>query len=352
MGKVRLGVVGVGWFGTELTRAARETGLAEVVSCFARSEERRRAFAEEHACRPVGSLDAMLEDPAIEGVLIATPHSTHAPIIERAASARKHVFVEKPMTLNVDSALRAIKVTEEAGVTLQVGHNMRRQPANRRIKAMLDAGELGTLLALQGFHASALGFSSELPPWRRDLAESPAGGMTAFGAHTIDTFNYFAGPARRVSAFSKQIAGFLPLDDATAVMIEYEGGPIAMFGNSYFVPYTNVLAVYGTKASAWSEEDGSNLSLRGHGDETRGRQEMEPLDTVADEMAEFARCIRQGRRPETGGPEGLEVAAVLGAVVESSASGRTVELTERRAQWERDGAAPPGEATQRQSRSS
>ena len=331
MEKVKLGVVGVGWFGTELTRAARKTGLADVISCFARSDERRRAFAEEHGCRAVDSLDAMLEDSAIEGVLIATPHSTHGPIIDRVASAGKHVFVEKPMTLTVRSALRAIEVTEAAGVTLQVGHNMRRQPANRRIKAMLDAGELGTLLAFQGFYGSAFGFSSDLPAWRQEPAESPAGGMTAFGAHTVDTFHYLAGPARRVSAFSKQVAGFLPLDDATAVMIEYESGPVAAFGTSYFVPYTNVLAVYGTSASAWSEEDGRSLSLQGRDDETRGRQELEPLDTVADEMAEFARCVRQGGRPETGGPEGLEVATILEAVVESAASGRTVELTERRA---------------------
>jgi predicted dehydrogenase len=331
--QVRLGVVGVGWFGTELTRAARKTGLADVISCFARSGEHRRAFAEEHGCRAVDSLDAMLEDPAIEGILVATPHSTHGPIIDRAASAGKHVFVEKPMTLTVRSALHAIEVTEAAGVTLQVGQNMRRQPANRRIKAMLDAGELGTLLAMQGFYGSAFGLSPELPAWRQDPAESPAGGMTAFGAHTVDTFHYFAGPARRVSAFSKQVAGLLPVDDATAVMIEYDSGPIGVFGTSYFVPYTNVLAVYGTSASAWIEEDGAGLSLQGRDDEVRGRQELEPLDTVEDEMAEFARCVRQGGRPETGGREGLEVAAVLEAVVESAASGRAVELTERRAQW-------------------
>jgi predicted dehydrogenase len=65
MEKVRLGVVGAGWFGGELTRAARETGLAEVLSCFARSKARREAFAEQHACRAAPSLDAILYDPTI-----------------------------------------------------------------------------------------------------------------------------------------------------------------------------------------------------------------------------------------------------------------------------------------------
>jgi predicted dehydrogenase len=222
-----------------------------------------------------------------------------------------------------------VEVTERAGVRLQVGHNMRRQPANRRIKAMLDAGELGTLLALQGFHAGAIGFSPDLPLWRRDPRESPAGGTTAFGVHVIDTFHYFAGAARRVSAFSRQVAGFLPIDDVTGVMIEYESGTVATFGSSYFVPYVNTLAAYGTKASAWSEEDGSTLFIHDGESPGRSRQELASIDSVVDEMAEFARCVRYGDRPETGGPEGLEVATVLEALLESAASGRAVELGER-----------------------
>lgn len=330
MEKVRLGVVGLGWFGTELTRAAHGTGLAEVISCFSRSDERRRAFAEEHGCRPVESLDAMLEDPRVEGVLVATPHSTHGQIIEEIASAGKHVFVEKPMTLTADEARRAIASTVEAGLILQVGHNMRRQPANRRIKQMLNEGELGTLLGLQGFHSNPIGFSPELPQWRRDPAESPVGGMTAFGVHTVDTFHYFAGPAKRVAGFSKQVLGLLPVDEMTAVLIEYESGAIAMFGVSYFVTPVNSLAVHGTEGSAWSEADGERLYVQTRSGKTRNEQKVEPIDTVADEMAEFARCVRNGGPPETGGPEGLEVAAVLEAVVQSVSSDGMVELSDIR----------------------
>jgi predicted dehydrogenase len=103
-GNVRLAVIGVGLYGGVLARTARTAGLAEIVSCFDISPERREQFAREIDCRPVETLDALLADPDVDGVLIATPHSTHPEIVEQAASASKHVFVEKPLALTVMGA--------------------------------------------------------------------------------------------------------------------------------------------------------------------------------------------------------------------------------------------------------
>jgi predicted dehydrogenase len=330
MDRVGLGVVGLGWWGGVLAKGARDSGQAEVVAGFARSEEARAAYAAEQGCRAAGSLEELLADPAVEGVLVATPHSTHLGIVERAAEAGKHVFVEKPLTLTVDEAKRAIEATERAGVVLQVGQNRRRQPANRRIKELLDEGELGTPLQLEGFHSSPSGFKPDLPAWRKDPDECPAGGMAACGVHTVDTFRYLVGPARRVVAFTKPVAGITDLDEATAAIVEYESGPIGTIGTSYFVAPVVSLAVYGTDASAWNEEDGAKLYLQRRGEPVRSPVPVDPADTIADEVGEFARCIRDGGAPETGGPEGLEVAAVFEAIVTSAATGRAVELSELR----------------------
>lgn len=327
MEPVRLGVVGLGWWGGVLAKGARDSGLAEVVAGYARSADARSSFAAEHGCHTPESLEALLDDPAVEGILVATPHSTHVGIVEQAAAAKKHVFVEKPLTLTVDDARRAIEATDRAGVVLQVGQNRRRQPANRRIKQLLDEGELGTLVQLEGFHSSPGGFKPDLPAWRKDPAECPAGGMAACGVHTIDTFRYLAGPARRVVAFSKQVAGITELDEATSALIEYESGPIGTIGTSYFVAPVVSLAAFGTEASAWNEEDGAKLYLQRRGEPVRSPEPVEGIDTIADELSEFARCIREGATPETGAPEGLEVAAVFEAIVTSAATGRAVELS-------------------------
>jgi predicted dehydrogenase len=324
---IGLGLVGLGWFGGVLADRAKATGLSEVVSCFARSAETRAAFAEANGCGAAESLEAMLEDPAVDAVLIATPHSTHPELIEQAAAAGKHIFVEKPLALTVADARGAIAAAKKAGVVLQIGHNRRRQPANRRIKAMLDAGELGAVMQLEGSHSAPGALNPELVAWRRDPVECPAGGMTALGIHELDTFNYLVGPAKRVTAFSKQVVGLTDLDEATMAVIEYESGPLAYLGTTYFAPPVVTVAAFGTAANVWNEQDGTRLFVQRNGQPARSEQDVDTIDTVTDELAEFAHCIRDGAEPETGAPEGLEVAAVFEAIVQSVESGRAVELS-------------------------
>ena len=133
MEPLRVASVGLGWWGGTLAEKARAAGI-EVVAGYSRAEASREEFAATHGCRPAADLDDILADPEVEAVLIATPHSTHADLVAEAAGAGKHVFVDKPFTLTVAEAKRAIAAAETAGVVLQVGHNRRRQPANRRLK--------------------------------------------------------------------------------------------------------------------------------------------------------------------------------------------------------------------------
>jgi predicted dehydrogenase len=330
MDTVRLGLIGLGWFGGVLTESARSSGAAEVVSCYARTEEARSAFAAEHGCRAAADLDALLGDPEVEGVLVVTPHSTHADLAVRAAEAGKHVFVEKPLTLTVADAKRVVEAADRAGVVVQIGHNRRRQPANRRIKAMIDGGDLGTVLQLDGMHTAAGGFKPDLPAWRKDPAECPYGGMTALGVHTVDTFHYFMGPAKRVSAFSTRVLGATDLDDATTVLVEYGTGALGAINTTYFAPPNVSLSVYGTDAAVWNEDDGKRLYTQARADATRSEHDVDTVDTMVDELAEFARCIREGTAPETGITEGLEVAAVLDAIGRSLGFGHSVDVAELR----------------------
>ena len=245
----------------------------------------------------------MLDDTELQGVLIATPHSTHADLIEAAAAAGKHVFVEKPLALTVADARRAIDATNAAGVTLQIGHNKRRHPANRRIKELIDGGALGTLLQLEGNQSGPAAHKPDLAAWRADPAEDPAGSMAPMGVHLVDTFNYFAGPAKRVARV--QQAGARTggsIDEATTVMIEYEAGPLGYIGTSYFVPPVVAIAAYGSEGNAWMEEDGARLFVQKLGEPARTEQETEVDRHRVDELAEFADCVTQrAARPRPAG---------------------------------------------------
>ncbi len=328
-GKVRLGFIGLGNWGNRLASAAERSGAAEIVRCFARTEETRAAFAEKFDCRPAASLDELLGDDEVVGVAVSTPHSTHEDIIRRAAAAGKHLFVEKPLTLTAAGGRRAAQAAEGAGLTLQVGHHRRRLGATRRIKEMIGAGELG---ALHHLEAAVFNPNRQKPAegWHNDPAEWPLGGMTGRGVHMVENLHYLAGPAKRVTAFSKKLLSATALDDITAVALEFESGPLGYIGVSQVIPFHIRTAAFGTAAAAWSEEDGARLYFQKTGEEARREIPVEAGDALADQMGEFARCIREGKIPETGAAEGLEVVAALEAIIESARSGRIVEVADFR----------------------
>lgn len=180
MEPLKIASVGLGWWGGVLAEKSVAAGL-ELVTCFARTVQNRDQFAEVHGCRSAESWDAVLADPEVEAVVLATPHSTHADQVVEAAAAGKHVFCDKPFTLNVAEGKRAVKAAEEAGVVLQVGHNRRRQPANRRLKAMVENGELGMI----HYAEANLSYPKGLDPrggWRYDRARCAYGGHAGLSA--------------------------------------------------------------------------------------------------------------------------------------------------------------------------
>lgn len=312
-----------------LADAATSVG-ATIVGGFARRPQSRQEFARDRGGREFESYDEVLGADDVDGVLLATPNSTHADQIVAAAEAGKHVFVEKPFTLDVNSAKRAVAAAESAGIVLQVGHNKRRQPANRMLKALIDDGELGTVTMVETQQSTpfALGFKEGY--WRANDNESPLGGMTSLGVHMLDTMTYLLGRIESVSVFSKRILRQPPIDHATAIIFEFESGALGYLGTSFVVPRTTTVTVRGTGGSATNDVDGTRFYRQGIGDERPNEVAIDSIDTVADELSEFSRSVRGVASPETGGPEGTEVVAILEAALASYESGTPRRVDEFR----------------------
>jgi predicted dehydrogenase len=326
--KVRLAVVGLGWWGAELVKGVRNTGIADVTVCYARTAASREEFAVQNGVNAAASFEALLGDPDLDGLILATSHSSHGDLAVEAAAAGKHVFVEKPFTLTVEDGRRAIKAASAAGVVLQVGHNRRRQPANRRIKQMIDAGDMGQVVAVEANQSGSRGLTIDLSSWRTNPAESPLSGMTGLGVHQIDTMHYLLGPVRAVSARSNRIVKRTALDDASVLALEFANGVVGTLVTSYVAPTTIRIGVIGTGAAAWNELDGKRLMVQSISDKEPASVDVETLDTVADQLREFASCIQSGGAPETGGLEGLRVVAVMEAAIGAATNGGTVEVAD------------------------
>ncbi|OLE38317.1 MAG: hypothetical protein AUG00_05620 [Candidatus Rokubacteria bacterium 13_1_20CM_2_70_7] len=318
--------MGIGrWSNVLADAAGQATGLT-VVACTSRSAENRAAFAKAYGCRDLPSYQAVLADPEVEGVLITTPHSFHAEQVVAAAGNRKHVFVEKPFTLTVADGRRATEACRRAGVVLAVGHQRRKQAASRALKRLLDEGALGRVAQVEGNFSGDIGFTFKPGIWRADRAETPAGAMTNIGIHHVDTFQYLLGPIARATAFSRRVAlTFVPIDDSTSILFEFASGSLGYLGTSWVhANRTAVITLHGTEAQGWSEADGTRLFLARRGQPERTAVPLTPVDPIVEELAEFARCVREGKMPEVGGEEATANVAVLEAIVESVETGRAV----------------------------
>jgi predicted dehydrogenase len=323
---VGLASIGLGWWGNVLADAAASSGKAQVVACYARTRETREVFASKHGCSAAESLAEIWDDPAIEGVLMATPHAVRQELISQAAAAGKHIFVEKPLALTGAEARASARAAEEAGVILQVGHNKRRQTGNRRLHEMLESGDLGQLQHIEANISVPVAFKPDLPEWRKNPEQIPAGGMTPLGVHHIDTIQYLGGPIASVAAISKKVYGALEVDDVTAMLFELESGAVAYLVTMLATAGVNTVTVYGSDGAAWSEEDGTRLFVQKRGEPSRTEIPVTAIDTIADEMAEFADCIANGSQPETGPEAAIPVVDVLEAIIESAENRRSVDV--------------------------
>src|ERR1700737_855249 len=164
---IRAAIVGIGRWGRTLVGAVQGQSAAfRFTAGHTRTPARAAAFCAERGIALKDSLEAILADPEIEAVVFATPHSEHGKQVERAAAAGKHVFMEKPFTLDRRSAARALDAVARAGVGLGVAYPRRFHPAVRELKARIDDGRLGTIAHCAGEQNGPAGLFMDPQSWR------------------------------------------------------------------------------------------------------------------------------------------------------------------------------------------
>jgi len=136
----------MGWWSDVLADAAGRSGLIEIVSCYSRSADKRRAFAAKYGGRAAESYEEILRDDAIEAIVNTTPNSAHLETTRMAAAAGKHVFLDKPIANSVAEGAEITRVCAQAGVVLALGYQRRRESQFRWIKAEIEAGRFGRLV--------------------------------------------------------------------------------------------------------------------------------------------------------------------------------------------------------------
>jgi predicted dehydrogenase len=327
-GPICAAIVGLGRWGQNLMAAATNNPdhPLRFVQGVTRTPSKAAQFTKHHGIPVSDDYDAMLENPAIQAVVLATPHSQHCDQICKAANAGKHVFVEKPLALTFDEARRAIDTCNNQGVTLAVGFNRRFLPAFQELYDAQTAGTLGAPLHIDANFSGPFGYQYNADMWRGSVSENPAGGMAAMGIHMLDAMIHLLGPVENVSTLSRQLAIEAPLDDTTNVQLLFQCGATGSLTTLMATNSIWRLQLFGS--AGWGAmKDQHNLELALIDKEPRVI-DYDANDTLAAELAAFADCAHgHGTFPVTH-QEALAGVAAMEAISRSAASnGDRVSVT-------------------------
>jgi predicted dehydrogenase len=227
---IKAGIVGLGWWGKTLVESAENSDAIRFVAGTTRTvTPEAEAFAKQKGLRLTADYQAMLAHD-IDAVVLATPHSMHATQVMAAAAAKKHVYCEKPFTLTKREAEDAVAAVKRSGVTLAVGYNRRFHPEMIKLRDMIRAGELGTILHVEATMTFPNALFINPAHWRADKAETPLGGLMPMGVHAIDGMIDLCGPIDHAFAQSFRRAAPIDADDTTSILVRMKEGMSGYLG--------------------------------------------------------------------------------------------------------------------------
>ncbi len=335
--RVGFAVLGLGRLSLEeILPAFSACKHARAVALVSGDAAKAKAVADQYGIRhsySYESMDEMQNSPEIQAVYIVTPNALHREYTERAARLGKHVLCEKPMTVSAADAQAMIDACEKARVQLMVAYRIQYEHVNR---SLIDMARAGTLGAVRSIHAINVQNQSAPDQWRQIRALSGGGSLPDIGLYCLNTVRALTGEEPvEISATIHSPAGdprFREVEDLVAFTLRFPSGIVASCTSCYSAHKHSELQVMGVEAwarlSSAFNYHGQKLTVsrRDGMREAETEYTLNPSNQFALEIDHFAQCVRTGRKPRTGGAEGLTDQRLMTAIYESAKSGRPVRV--------------------------
>jgi predicted dehydrogenase len=334
---IRVAVVGYGYWGPNLVRNFMEQPGCEVAAvCDARPERLELAARRCPAARTTRQVEDVMDDPAVDAVVVATPVATHFELARRALEAGKHVFVEKPIATSTREADELIERAALAKRVLQVDHTFVYTGAVRMIRELVAAGELGDILYYDSVRINLGLFQHDVNVlW--DLA-----------VHDLSILDYVLGS----QVVSVAALGFRHLseqpENLAYLTLRLKSGAVAHIHVNWLAPvkirrtviggtrrmvvYDDIepsdkLKIYDSGADLVRDEASVHKILVSYRVGEMRAPRLDLGEALHVEAQHFLACVREGATPITDGRAGCRVVAILEAAERSMADdGRMVEL--------------------------
>ncbi len=383
--RIGVGVIGFGWLGQAHSRSLLRIPTlfeerdfdAELVICGDTLPERREdAVSSFGFARSTADWRAVIDDPAVDVVMIAAPNMLHVELVEAAAAAGKHVFCEKPVGGTPEQTVRAEKAAR--GVISGVGYNYRWAPLVQYARRLIADGRLGEITNYRGRFFSMYGSDPlGVLSWRFLVEQAGYGVTTDLMSHSVDLAHMLLGPITRVVGTTETFITERPLpvgggthygrgrpedpkgavtnEDYAGMLCEFASGARGTFetSRSMIGPESQMaFEVYGTKgALGWNLEKLNELQVylvedelhTGYrtvfgGDRFPYHGHFVPgsangigfEDLVVIEDFEFFRSVAHGREHRPGFADAVEWVSVQAALLKSAQSGRWEDVVSLR----------------------
>lgn len=289
-------IVGLGWWGQNIARELADSArIRPVLGVDPDAGCRQRADAQGLAT--TGDLQEALDAPAVDAIVLCSPHRYHSAQIVAAAEAGKHVFCEKPFSTTTAEADAALAAVQAAGLRLGIGHERRFEPAVVELRRRCASGELGTPLAFEGNFSQDKFLALPADTWRLSRTEAPVGPLSATGVHLVDMVISIFGEPREVWARLSTKATSFENGDTLSITLGYPQGETAVITAILTTPFLGRVCVLGSQG--WMEIRDRNhpenpagwdvtTTLRGSTPDTRF---FAPHPAVRDNLERFAESI-------------------------------------------------------------
>jgi predicted dehydrogenase len=334
--KVKVALVGCGYWGPNLARNFHQLPDAELVACCDLDPRTLQRMEALYPARVTSDLDAILSDPEIEAVAVATPVGTHYQLARELLSAGKHLLVEKPLTTSSAEAEELISLARQQERVLMVGHVFEYNPAVLKIKDLIDDGQIGQVYYL---------YSNRVNLGR---VQSDINVLWSIAPHdvSISLFLLEEMPVQVSARGASYLNG--RVEDVVFVTMFFPGDVMAHIQASWLDPSkVRRMTVVGSEKMIIYDDVASEGKVKIYdkgvyrkGDSIYGEfqykihsgdiniPKINMSEPLRNECAHFVECVRSGASPRTGGENGLRVVRVLEAAQRSlSRGGETVRLS-------------------------
>lgn len=329
MDRLRIGVIGLGWFGEIHCDAIIGIPNLELAALCTRTESRLGELATKFGVKKTYTdYEKLLADPDIDAVSIVTMWDQHTAPAVAALEANKHVFLEKPMASTVEDCRTIIAAAEKSKGILQIGHICRFNPRYRAAKEAIAAGRIGKIVSM----ASRRNIPAAWTPTILDKI----GPIVGDAIHDTDLMLWFT-EDRVVSAYAQTVdVRGLKYPDIGQTMYRFASGATATLETVWCMPEKTPydiderMNIVGTEGFIQIQDTFPNLGIAGgdkfHSPDTTYWPMVEGVrgGALRDELAYFANCALRGVKPKIGTPE--DAMAALEATLAAEESARTGQV--------------------------